>query len=360
MTRLETWTDAAIGETRQALVRNGRAIMLHVSRWSDAGRRAQWGEAYTARVRTVDGRRRGAFLDMGLGDAFGFARIDAQGRTQTRAGPVALVEGQAVVAHVSREGARGKGPVMEIVTLLPEAMTLGRSARHHASEEADAAGPADMETREKLDALVDAALNTPAPIPGGGLLSIEPTAALVAIDVDAATRRGPADPERFARDLNLAAADEVARQLRLRGLGGIVAIDFVSMRDRRAQEEVADALKAAVADDPWGVTVAPMSRFGVVELSRGQLRAPLAELLCDGSGQSTAETVALAVLRGIEREARGARGRVAIAWVSDEVCDWLERDTISWRAALEARIGTRWEVRRKAGAERDRWDLELV
>ncbi len=360
MTTLETWTDAAIGETRQALVRNGRAIMLHVSRWSDAGRRAQWGEVYTARVRTVDNRRRGAFLDMGLGDAFGFARIDAQARAQMRTGPIALVEGQAVVAQVSREGARGKGPVVEIVSLLPEATTLGRRERHHASEEADAAGPADMETREKLDALVDAALSVTAPIPGGGVLTIEPTSALVAIDVDAAMRRGPADSERFACDLNLAATEEVARQLRLRGLGGIVAIDFVSMRDRGAREAVTAALKAAVADDPWGVTVAPMSRFGVVEMSRGQLRAPLVELLCDASGQPTAETVALAALRGIEREVRGARGRVAVARVSNEVCDWLGSDTISWRSALEARVGARWEVRRKADARRDQWDVELV
>ena len=359
MTKLETWTDAAIGETRQALVRDGKPIMLHVSRWSDAGRRAQWGEAYTARVRNVDTRRRGAFLDMGLGEHFGFARIDAAGRARLRSGPVALVEGQAVTANVSREGARGKGPVMEIVSLLPETDTLGRTARHESSENADAAGPADADTREKLDALVDAGLSPTAPIPGGGVLTIEPTSALVAIDVDSAARRGPSDPERFARDLNLAAAEEAARQLRLRGLGGLVAIDFVSMRDRRAQEAVTAAVKAATADDPWGVTVAAMSRFGVVELSRGQLRAPLHELLCDAHGQPTAETVALAALRGIEREARTAKGRVVVAWLGDEVLDWLLGEHISWRVALNGRIGPRWDIRRKAGAPRAQWDVEV-
>ena len=360
MTMLETWTDAAIGETRQALVRDGRPIMLHVSRWSDTGRRAQWGEAYVARVRAVDARRRGAFLDMGLGDAFGFARTDAQGRVRTRGGPVALVEGQAVIAHVSREGARGKGPVVELVALAAQAAVLGRTQRHHSSEDADAAGPADEVTREMLDALVEDSLGAIAAIPGGGVLTIEPTAALVAIDVDSASRRGPSDPERFACELNLAAAEEAARQLRLRGLGGIVAIDFVSMRDRGNQAAVASAVKAAVADDPWGVTVAPMSRFGVVELSRGQLRAPLAEVLCDAGGRPTAETVALCALRGIEREVRRAKGRVAVAWVSDEVCDWLESGAISWRSALEARIGARWEVRRKSGARRDQWDVALL
>lgn len=361
MIALETWTDAAIGETRQALVRDGRAIMLHVSRWSDAGRRAQWGEAYVARVRTVDVRRRGAFLDLGLGaDAPGFVRLDARGHAKSPAGAIPLVEGQAVTAHVVREGARGKAPVLDIVALATDVTRPGRTDRHESAVEADAASPATPEVRAQLDALVDAALARAAPVPGGGTLTIEPTAALVAIDVDAGARRGAADPERFALDLNLAAAEETARQLRVRGLGGIVAIDFVSMRDRRAQEAVVAAVKAAVADDPWGVTVGAMSRFGVVELSRGQLRAPLHEILCDADSRASAETVALSALRGIEREARGARGRMVAAWVSEEVSAWLARAPISWRQALEARIGTRFEIRSRPGARRDQWDVELV
>jgi Ribonuclease G/E len=137
-------------------------------------------------------------------------------------------------------------------------------------------------------------------------------------------------------------------------------VDFVSMRDRRAQEEVTAALKAATADDPWGVTVAPMSRFGVVELARGQLRAPLAEVLCYEDGTLSAETLALSLLRGIERESRSARGRVVAAFASGEVCDWLESDVIAWRSALEARLGTRWELRRVAGAPRGQWHVEAL
>jgi len=360
MTSLEFWTDAAIGETRQALMRDGRPIMLQVSRWSDVGRRAQWGETYVARVRSVEARLRGAFLDMGLGAVFGFVRLDAQGRARIGGAPVVLVEGQAVRAHVLREGVRGKGPVVEIMELLAEGGRPRPIARHDSADEADAAGPADMVIREKLDDLVEGVLEARAPIPGGGVLIIEPTAALVAVDVDAAGRQGPTDPERFARTLNLAAAEEVARQLRLRGLGGIVAVDFVSMRDRRAQEEVTAALKAATADDPWGVTVAPMSRFGVVELARGQLRAPLAEVLCYEDGTLSAETLALSLLRGIERESRSARGRVVAAFASGEVCDWLESDVIAWRSALEARLGTRWELRRVAGAPRGQWHVEAL
>lgn len=363
MTVVETWTDAAIGETRQALVRDGKPVMLHVSRWSDAGRRAQWGETYVARVRTVDGRRRGAYLDLGLTGDGGFARLDAAGRARLSNGPangrVALTEGQAVIARVSREAARGKEPVLEIVALAADADKLGRIARHESVEDADAAGPADADTRESLDALIDSALAPRAPIPGGGVLTIEPTAALVAIDVDAASRRGPSDPERFARDLNLAAAAEAARQLRIRGLGGLVAIDFVSMRDRKAQEAVTAAVKGAVADDPWGVTVAAMSRFGVVELSRGQLRTPLHERLCDAHGEPAAETVALAALRGIEREARTAKGRLVVGWLGAEALDWLLGEHISWREALNARIGPRWDLRLKPGAGRTQWDVEV-
>lgn len=354
MTALAAWVDGAVGETRTALVRDGVPIMLHVARWSDDGVRPLWGEVYVARVRTMDRRRRGAFLDLGLGPVQGFVRCDAQGRVRTATGAAALVEGQAVRAHVRREGVREKNAVLDVLEVLPSADALGRVAR----AEEDRAAPADDETRERLDALIEGALAREAPVPGGGVLTIERTAALSAIDVDAGTRGGERDAERFARALNVDAAAEAARQLRLRGIGGLVAIDFVSMRDPRGRAAVMEALKQAVADDPWGVIVAPMSRFGVVELSRGQLRTPLADLLCDPQGALTAETAALAALRGLEREVRAARGRRVWLTAGAAVFDWLQRDPIGWRSALTARIGAHWEVRQGPGLAPGAWRAE--
>ncbi|MDZ4777218.1 MAG: ribonuclease E/G [Alphaproteobacteria bacterium] len=353
MTALQTSTDAAIGETRQVLVRDGAPIALHVTRWSDAGRRALWGETYLARVRSIDRRRRGAFVDLGVGE--GFVRLDTQGRVNGEA----LAEGLTVSAHVVREAARGKAPVLQIASRGGEGAPRC-TGRHESDNDLDAAGAAPPEVRERIDEIVEAALSPTASIPGGGMLTIQPTAALVAIDVDAGARAGSSNAEHFARELNLAAAAAAMRELRLRNLGGIIAIDFVSQRDRSVREAIAAALKAAAADDPWGVAIAPMSRFGVVELSRGQLRAPLHERLLDADGRPTPETVALRALRAMEREARPARGREVVARLAPEVAAWLESDIIDWRPALQARIGPRWRIIAEVGAPRERVDVEAV
>lgn len=353
------WTDAAIGETRQAIVRDGRAIGLSVWRWSDEGRRARWGETYAARVRAVDVRRRGVFLDLGL-EQPGFVRLNADGGVQAAGASVRLSEGQAVSACVRRESARGKAPVMDIIALSPAmASRPGRTGRHESATEAEAAGPATADIRDALDAAFDAALSPRAPAPGGGVLIIEPTSALVAIDVDAGDRGGTGDAERFAADLNKDAAREAMRQLRLRNLGGLVAIDFVSMRRQSNRLAVSEALRAAAADDPWGVRLAPMSRFGVVELSRGQLCTPLLEVFCDAAGAITAETAALAALRQVEREAGLARGRPATLRAGAELAAWLEADHIAWRSALAARIGPRWSLVRDQALEGRGWRVEV-
>lgn len=356
MSTSETWTDAAIGETRQVLVRDGAPVMLHITRWSDAGKRALWGEAYVARVRTVDKRRRGAFVDLGLGEAHGFVRLDAQGRAKGQS----LSEGQGIAVRVTRETARGKAAVLEVLAgSAPEGVPR-RIARPECDADLDGAAAADAEIRERIDAIVDASLARTAPLAGGGVLTIEPTAALVAIDVDSASRAGSPDPERFALELNLTAAQTAMRELRLRSLGGIVAIDFVSMRDRRSGAAVVDALKAASIDDPWGVTIAPMSRFGVVELSRGQLRAPLAERFLDTDGKPSLETIALKALRAMEREAHTARGREVVARLHPEVIGWFDAAPIGWREALRSRIGPRWRMAPAPDAPRDRIDVEAV
>jgi ribonuclease E len=350
------WIDGAIGETRRALLRDGRAVMLHVDRWSARGRRALWGEVYVARVRTVDRRRRGAYLDIGLGEqAQGFVRLDSQSRARTGGGPLQLTEGMAVRAHVRREAAGGKNAVLEVLEPLTGAIAPGCVAQ----SATDAAPAADAGTREHLNALVDSALARIVSIPQGGTLSIERTAALVAVDVDAGGRSGEADAERFSLQLNIDAAQETARQLRLRGLGGIIAIDFVSLREARHRDAVVGALRAAVADDPWGCIVAPMSRFGVVEMSRGQLRAPLAEIMCDPSGALTAESEALCALRALEREVRAAPGRIVRLCAGAEVHGWLGAEHIGWRAALGARIGPRWELALREGAARA-WSVETL
>lgn len=348
--KFETWIDAAIGETREALAREGRPIALRVVRASDDGRRARWGELYCARVREVDQRRRGVFLDLGLRDDQGFLPLGEDGKVRIRKERVALREGQGVIVSVTREAARGKSPVLDLAETGHDSESPHLMGRHDCDEELVLAKPADAAMRAKLDAVIEDALARTAPIPGGGLLTIEPTAALVAIDVDAGGRAGSGDPERFALDLNIAAAREAARQIRLRSLGGIIAVDFVSMRAKAHNNALEDAVRDAFAGDPWSVQLGGLSRFGVFDLARSQLRAPLHEQMRDADGRLSVETVALMALRAIEREARAATGRQIACTIAPEVKAWLDGAEIDWRGALNNRIGMRWTLEAAPGA----------
>ena len=360
--RLETWIDAAIGETREVLAQNGRPVALRVARASDEGRRARWGELYCARVREIDRRRRGAFLDLGLKLEDGFLPLGDDGRVRVRGRERAqLSEGAGVVAAVVREGARGKNPVLELQATGHDGEAPHRIARHESDEELVLARPADAALRGKIDAAIEDALARVAPIPGGGMLTIEPTAALVAIDVDAGGRQGSGDPERFALELNLAAAEEAARQVELRSLGGLIAVDFVSMRAKSHQKQLEEAARAAFSRSKWSVQLGSLSRFGVFDLSRAQLRRPLHEIMRDDDGRLSVESVALAALRAIEREARAQPGRQIACTVAPQVKAWLDAAEIDWRAELSGRIGMRWTLDAAAnGGPRDRIDARAL
>lgn len=364
---LETWADAAIGETREALVQNGRAIALRVRRQGDEGRRARWHELYFARVREIDRRRRGAFLDLGLRDEQGFLPLHPDGRPARQRAwtgfaevtrPPVLTVGQGLVVCVVREAARGKNPVVALVDVGDAGEKPHRMAEREGEDALLLAKPADAEMRFKLDAVVEEALARTAPIPGGGVLTIEPTSALVAIDVDAGGRAGAGDPEKFALDLNIAAAREAARQVRLRNLGGVIALDFVSMRAKSHRAQVEQAVRAAFAGDPWTVQFGALSRFGVFELAREQMMAPLHEIMLDADGRPKVETVALNALRAIEREARAVTGRQIACSVSSEVKAWLDAASFDWRSALSNRIGMRWTL--EASAKDQYWPREKI
>jgi Ribonuclease G/E len=331
---LETWIDPAIGDAREALVKDGAPIAFRILRWSDEGRRARWGEVYAARVLKTDPQRRGAFLDLGLSEEQGFLPFSG-------APNLAVREGGLIEAEIVREAARGKSPVVRL-----RKDQADSPPRRLSQPEVDldllSAPRADRLTRERLDSLAARLQSQAVGLAGGGALQIEPTAALVAIDVDAQGRQGSRDGERFALDLNMEAGRTALRELRLRSLGGLAAIDFVNLRREESRNALQAAMKAAAADDPWGVQLARLSRFGVMELSRGQLRRPLHEVL--GSGAGSPETIALMALRRIEAEAAHAHGRKIEARVAPAVEAWLQADVIGWRAALQGRIGLRWTI----------------
>jgi Ribonuclease G/E len=118
-------------------------------------------------------------------------------------------------------------------------------------------------------------------------------------------------------------------------------------------------VRQAFTDDPWSVQLGTLSRFGVFDLARSQLRRPLHEQLRDGHGRLSAETLALMALRAIEREARAVSGRQIACTVSPEVKSWLDAAEFDWRGALNNRVGMIWTLDAQPGAY-DRIDARAL
>jgi ribonuclease E len=165
-------------------------------------------------------------------------------------------------------------------------------------------------SRFQIEHQIETAYSRTVPLPSGGAIVIDHTEALVSIDVNSARATRGADIETTALNTNLEAADEVARQLRLRDLGGLIVIDFIDMENAKNQREVETRLKDALRYDRARVQMGKISRFGLMELSRQRLRPSLSEgshvtcPRCNGTGHiRDTESSALQVLRIIQEEA---------------------------------------------------------
>jgi ribonuclease E len=161
-------------------------------------------------------------------------------------------------------------------------------------------------TRYQLEDQVDRIYSERVPLKSGGSIVINPTEALVSIDVNSGRCTSGKELEDTALRTNLEAADEAARQLRLRDLGGLIVIDFIDMKDKKHQKEVEQALKQSLKKDKARVTVGHLSKFGLLELSRQRLR-PTAEVsaymqcpACHGRGRvKRVDSLGLSLLRQI-------------------------------------------------------------
>lgn len=178
----------------------------------------------------------------------------------------------------------------------------------------------------------------------GGYLVINPTEALISIDVNSGKATKGRHIEETALKTNLEAADEVARQLKLRDLGGLVVIDFIDMEDRRNNAKVERRMKEALSGDRARVQVGRISSFGLMELSRQRLSPSLTEAqykkckLCSGIGIiPTADAMSLKVLRAIEEEGIRARAAQIIVEVTNEVALFILNHKRRKLAEIEGR-----------------------
>ena len=171
-------------------------------------------------------------------------------------------------------------------------------------------GDTPLFTHYQIESQIESAFQREVRLPSGGSIVIDPTEALTSIDINSSKATKGGDIEETALNTNLEAADEIARQLRLRDLGGLIVIDFIDMTPPRHQREVENRLKDAARPDRARVQIGKISRFGLLEMSRQRLRPSLGEASqgvcprCSGQGTVRSnESIALSILRLIEEEA---------------------------------------------------------
>ena len=337
----ELFLDAGIGETRGVVLLRGKPERLLIERPGQPAAQ-RLGARVLARVRRVDKALQMAFLDLGEGpDAVVSGQRD-------------LVEGAALEVEITAEARADKGPLARVLgpgegggpRLLQPGPTLEERLKSHARGSVTR-GP---DAREAADAAEAEALAVEFALPEGGSLAIEPTRALVAVDVDLGARSG-ADAKRVSRAANLSAIVETARLLRLKGLGGLVVIDLAG-RGHDGDALLRQAKEAFHSDQP-GVNFGPISRFGTIEIARPWRDRPVAELLCDRGGAPSAETVALRLVRALEREGRVSPGARLAARAAPEV----EAAFSAYGAALADRIGARFTVAAEPAFVRARFDV---
>lgn len=325
MSGLEAFLDETPGEVRAVMARGGRFERLIIQREGDApGRRL--GARSVGRVVAVDAGLKGAFVDVGAGEPFGFLPL----RKTDRA-----VVGQKLEVQVVAEAREAKGPSLRLIGAgegEPRLLAPGPTAAEWLASLTPGVeprtGPAAI--RAALEA-EEEALASEATFPGLGLrLSVERTRALVAVDIDHAPtpgREGRRDKARANRD----GLGEAARLIRLKGWGGLVAVDLVGAGHDGAA--MTAAAKAAFGDDPE-IAYGPVNRFGVLMLSLPWRWTPIEERLLAPDGRPTLETRAIDAVR-----------RLGLALAEDTASPYLTLRcppaVAAAAAGLAARLGPR-------------------
>ncbi len=204
--------------------------------------------------------------------------------------------------------------------------------------------PVPLFTRYQIESQIESAFQREVRLPSGGSVVIDHTEALLSIDINSSKATKGGDIEETALNTNLEAADEIATQLRLRDLGGLVVIDFIDMSPARNQREVENRLREALKMDRARVQIGRISRFGLLEMSRQRLRPSLGEssqIVCPRcSGQGTIrsiESLALSILRMIEEEAMKEKTIRVVAQAPVDTATFLLNEKRDDIAAIEQR-----------------------
>ncbi|WP_139052838.1 ribonuclease E [Thiocapsa marina] len=222
-------------------------------------------------------------------------------------------------------------------------------------------------TRYQIESQIESAFQREVRLPSGGSIVIDHTEALTSVDINSARATKGADIEETALNTNLEAADEIARQLRLRDLGGLFVIDFIDMTPPKNQREVENRLRDALKHDRARVQVARISRFGLLEMSRQRLRPSLGESSqqvcprCKGQGTIRGvESLALSILRIVEEEAMKENTHRIVAQLPVSVATFLLNEKRRGILEIEQRQGVEVLLLPNEALETPEYQIERV
>ena len=214
---------------------------------------------------------------------------------------------------------------------------------------------------------IQRALERKVPLKSGGYLVIDQTESMTTIDVNTGGYVGYRNLEETIFRTNLEATQAIARQLRLRNLGGIIIIDFIDMEDPAHRIQVVRALEKSLERDPARTKISGVSPLGLVEMTRKRIRESLGHILCDpcptcnGRGyMKSVETVCFEILREILRAARQFDTRELLVLASDAVVDRLLEDKTAHLAELEQHLGRPIRLQRQSVYHNEQFDVVML
>jgi ribonuclease E len=221
--------------------------------------------------------------------------------------------------------------------------------------------------RFQIEAQIESAFQREVKLPSGGSIVIDPTEALISIDINSSRATRGSDIEETALNTNLEAADEIARQLRLRDMGGLVVIDFIDMSSTKNQKEVENRMRDALEADRARVQVGRISRFGLLEMSRQRLRPSLEETSaivcprCAGQGAiRDVKSLCLSILRVLQEEANKKKAAEIRAIVPLAVASYLLNEKRNTIAAIEAQSKTRLLIIPNPSLETPHYEIQSL
>ena len=222
-------------------------------------------------------------------------------------------------------------------------------------------------SRYQIESQIESAFRHTVKLPSGGSIVIDPTEALVSIDINSARATKGADIEETALNTNLEAADEIARQLRLRDMGGLIVIDFIDMSSVKNQRAVENRMREALEQDRARVQFGRISRFGLLEMSRQRLRPSLVELTteacprCSGQGRiRDIKSLALAILRVMEEESLKERSTMVRALVPLNIAAYLLNEKRQDVAEIERRTETHIVIVPNVNMETPQYEVQRI